>query len=65
MAVFTAEHTARKPHVCNHCLKPIKPGQRYEAYAITPNSDLGNTGWLRGRMHLTTNDCYPLPEEIR
>lgn len=59
MAVFTTEHAARKQHRCNRCDGRIKPGQRYEAYAITPNSDLGNKRWLRGRQHLTTRDCYP------
>lgn len=59
MAVFTREHTARKTHRCDNCLNRIKPGQRYEAFSITPNSDLGNKKWLRGRQHLTTNDCYP------
>jgi hypothetical protein len=59
MAVFTVERTARKQHVCTHCLGQIETGQRHEAYSITPNSDLGNPKWLSGRRHLSMNDCYP------
>lgn len=59
MAVFTSEHTARKRHRCGRCQRPIKPGQRYAAYAITPNdTDFGNAKWLRGREHLNQTDCY-------
>jgi hypothetical protein len=57
MAVFTTEHVARKTHRCSRCDGQIKPGQKYTAYTITPNSDLGNTRWVRGRDHLTTKDC--------
>jgi hypothetical protein len=60
VTVFTTERTARKPHKCGRCLHPIKPGQRYAAYAITPgDADFGNKRWLSGREHLNTADCYP------
>ncbi len=60
MAVFTAERTARKQYECERCCRPIKPGERHIAYALTPNhDDLGNTRWLRGREHLDAGICYP------
>jgi hypothetical protein len=53
MAVFTTAHVARKAHKCSRCLRQIKAGEKYVAYAITPNDpDIGNKGWLRGREHL-------------
>jgi hypothetical protein len=27
-------------------------GERYEASSLPPDSDLGNTGWLRGTSHV-------------
>jgi hypothetical protein len=58
MAVFTVEHTARKPHTCSRCLCPIRPGQRYERARITPrHDDYDNPRWLRYDSHLTYKDC--------
>lgn len=45
MAVLARIHTARKHHNCGRCHHPIHPGDRYRTAALTPGSDLGNTGW--------------------
>lgn len=55
MTAFTREHTARKAHKCDRCLGRIEPGERYRAYSIAPDSDIGNSGWLTGREHLAAS----------
>lgn len=54
MPELSVERTARKRHRCEtlHCAGWIEPGQRYIDSALTPNSDIGNTGWLHGKFHL-------------
>lgn len=53
------------------CGGKIKPGERYEHTAITPDhDDYGNTRWVRYRTHLSPMICYdetrysPVPEEL-
>lgn len=59
---FTKERTARKVHKCGRCLGKIQAGERYTAYSIAPNSDLGNSGWLFGHEH-TSPDCVRWADE--
>jgi hypothetical protein len=68
MPVFTKERTARKAHKCSRCLGQIRPGERYAAYSIPPNSEFDNIGWLSGHEHLDVNciryqDEPPAPED--
>ena len=53
MAVFARVRTARRAHKCDRCLRRIEPGERYRAYSIAPDSDIGNSGWMSGREHLS------------
>lgn len=58
MAVFEAEHTARKQHTCAFCLGQIKPGQRYSMQTVPPGDpEIENTRWARTRVHITYKDC--------
>lgn len=61
MAVFTTERTARKAYACERCTGGIKPGQRYESSAITPNDpELGDADgkrWGHLRVHITRKEC--------
>lgn len=55
--VFTRERTARKPHRCGNCTRPIRPGERYLATAAAPNGDLGNEHWQHTATHLNASAC--------
>jgi hypothetical protein len=58
VAVFTIEHTARKPHKCSTCGGAIRPGERYSCVSLTPDhDDVGNDGWWRLAYHLTDVEC--------
>lgn len=60
----TTLRTARKPRLCDSCLRWIKTGDLYLEHVASPNhEDLGNTRWRRspecaacatryGRAHL-------------
>jgi hypothetical protein len=52
MAVFSAEHTARKRHRCDRCTRSIRPGERYVRWRMTPDDEVNDgTAWRGAATH--------------
>jgi hypothetical protein len=59
VAIFTTIRKSRVLRKCDTCRGKIRPGDRYEHAAITPDhDDFGNTRWLTYHTHLSPDTCY-------
>lgn len=53
-ALSDSTHTARIPHVCDHCRDTIHAGQRYHRTVLVVDGDLSVE-----KLHADDADCRP------